>query len=283
MSCDEYVLQNSTRDIREYYSRSLLGFATNQRNIGAGMIAFGESDTRKRVKHIMKFKECGKWIGMIAVGLIIATGVVCLTDAKETGIDTTVIASQKGINDFLESYFTDLLNTIKADSEKDYTSQDFSSVKGYIVDKQLVNTRHIYKKLSGGIQSVTLDELILEDLSSTGDKMEAMVHVKYSFICPEDEEECSVGQLYQVSLSKTEDGYCVLDLDNDDIEIIMAKEEILGNSDLRNEVVSESNSVSAYNLSDTDSELDYLVADAYFAKLEENTDSLLQNDVSRGE
>lgn len=109
MSCDEYVLQNSTRDIREKYSRSLLGFATNQRNIGAGLIAFGESDTRKRVKHIMKFKECGKWIGMIAVGLIIATGLVCLTDAKEAGIDTTVIASQKGIiiswKDILQIYW----------------------------------------------------------------------------------------------------------------------------------------------------------------------------------
>ncbi|MDE6568953.1 MAG: M56 family metallopeptidase [Lachnospiraceae bacterium] len=87
MSCDEYVLQESMRDIREDYSRSLLAFATNQRNAGMGLIAFGESDARKRVQHIMKFKKCGKWIGMAAIGLVIAAGVVCLTDAKESGIN----------------------------------------------------------------------------------------------------------------------------------------------------------------------------------------------------
>lgn len=96
MSCDEYVLQKSTGDIRENYSRSLLAFATNQRNIGMGLISFGESDTRKRVKHIMKFKECGKWISMAAVGLIIAAGVVCLTDAKEI-VSTKPVRNPQGI------------------------------------------------------------------------------------------------------------------------------------------------------------------------------------------
>lgn len=175
------------------------------------------------------------------------------------------------------------MDTIKADSEKDYTSQDFSSVKGYIAAKMLVNTRQVYKKLLGGIQEVRINEVILEDISSTGETMEAMVYVKYSFTYQEEQEECSVGTIYQVILSKNEKGYCVLDLDNDAIEIIMAKEIILGNSDLRNEVVSESNSASIHDLSDTDSELDYLVADAYFAQLEEDTESLLQNDVSQGE
>lgn len=89
MSCDEYVLQKSNSDIREAYSRSLLAFATNQRNAGMGLIAFGESDARKRVQHIMKYKKCGKWIGIAAVGLVIAAGVVCLTDAKESEVDNT--------------------------------------------------------------------------------------------------------------------------------------------------------------------------------------------------
>lgn len=84
MSCDEYVLQKSSQDIRENYSRSLLGFAMNQRNMGFGLQAFGESDTRKRVKNIMKHKKCGKWIGIIAVCLIMIVGVACLTDAEKT-------------------------------------------------------------------------------------------------------------------------------------------------------------------------------------------------------
>lgn len=80
MSCDEYVLQKSPEDIRVAYSESLLGFAMNKRNLGVGFLAFGESDTRKRVKHIMKFKGYGKWIGIVAVILLIVVGMSCLTD-----------------------------------------------------------------------------------------------------------------------------------------------------------------------------------------------------------
>ena len=41
--------------------------------------------------------------------------------------------------------------------------------------------------------------------------------------------------------------------------------------------------MNTYSLSDTDSEMDYSVADAYFAKAEQNTESLLQNDISYAE
>jgi len=94
MSCDEYVLQKSAHDIREDYSRSLLGFAVNQRNMGAGLIAFGESDARRRVKHIMKFKKCGKWIGMIAIGVVLVVGVACLTDARGGDADSADPAAE---------------------------------------------------------------------------------------------------------------------------------------------------------------------------------------------
>lgn len=82
MSCDEYVLRRSSKDIRADYSRSLLGFAVNQRNMGIGMTSFGESDARRRVKHIMALKNYKKWIGGAAVVLIVAVGVICLTNAK---------------------------------------------------------------------------------------------------------------------------------------------------------------------------------------------------------
>jgi hypothetical protein len=210
---------------------------------------------------------------------------VCYDSPSIANAETNVAdgSEQEEICTFLKSYFSDLFDTVKADSEKDYTGEDFSSVKGYIVAKQLVNKRQVYKKLLGGIEKVRLNEVILEDVSSIGDAMEAMAYVKYSFTYSSEDEECSVGSLYRVTLSKTDGSYCVLDLDNDDIETKMAKEVILGNSDLRNEIESDSNSVNTYSLSDTDSELDYSVADAYFAEAEQNTESLLQNDISYAE
>lgn len=80
MSCDEYVLKKSPEDIRVAYSESLLGFATNKRNLGLGFLAFGESDAKKRIKNVMKYKGYGKWIGIVAVILLIVVGVSCLTD-----------------------------------------------------------------------------------------------------------------------------------------------------------------------------------------------------------
>lgn len=83
MSCDEYVLQNSTSDIRKAYSRSLLSFATRKQNLNAGLLAFGESNTRKRVKNIMKFTTQKKWIGVAATLIIVLAGVACLTNATK--------------------------------------------------------------------------------------------------------------------------------------------------------------------------------------------------------
>lgn len=81
MSCDEYVLETTKTDIRVDYSTSLLGFATNKRTLSAGLLSFGETDTRRRVKNIMKFKKHQKWIVIIAVIIIFAAGVICLTNA----------------------------------------------------------------------------------------------------------------------------------------------------------------------------------------------------------
>lgn len=84
MSCDEYVLQKSPEDIRVAYSESLLGFAMNKRNLGAGFLAFGESDTKRRVRHVMKFQGYGKWIGILAVILLIIVAISCLTNTNRT-------------------------------------------------------------------------------------------------------------------------------------------------------------------------------------------------------
>lgn len=81
MSCDEYVLKHSANDIRADYSTLLLDFATKTQAFSAGLLAFGESDTRRRVKNIMKFTIRKKWVGIVAAVVIIITGISCLTNA----------------------------------------------------------------------------------------------------------------------------------------------------------------------------------------------------------
>ena len=83
MSCDEYVLQEMGAGICKDYSMSLLGFATNKRGKTARLLSFGETDTRKRVVNVLNFKKHGKWIGLFAIILIMASGAVCLTNAYD--------------------------------------------------------------------------------------------------------------------------------------------------------------------------------------------------------
>lgn len=58
-----------------------MAFAMNQRQFSMSLLAFGETNTRKRVKNIMRFRKKGKWMGLLAVLLVAIVGVVCLTNA----------------------------------------------------------------------------------------------------------------------------------------------------------------------------------------------------------
>lgn len=81
MSCDEYVMSKSGKDIRAVYGRALLGFAMNKRILAAGSLCFGESGVRRRVKNIMTYRKNKKWMGAVAVVVFLLAGCSCLTDA----------------------------------------------------------------------------------------------------------------------------------------------------------------------------------------------------------
>lgn len=98
MSCDEYVLKHSANDIRADYSTLLLDFATKTQAFSAGLLAFGESDTRRRVKNIMKFTTRKKWVGIVAAVVIIITGISCLTNAvNNTETQSNIIAGTSAV------------------------------------------------------------------------------------------------------------------------------------------------------------------------------------------
>ena len=100
MSCDEYVLGSMGKDIRTEYSQSLLGFALNRRHLSAGLLAFGETDTRKRIRHVLHFRKKGKWMGIIACIVLLVSSVVCLTNGKIRGSEENgrTVVSSAGIS-----------------------------------------------------------------------------------------------------------------------------------------------------------------------------------------
>jgi len=72
MSCDESVMKQMDTDIRKEYSASLLSLAAGRR-IAAGIpLAFGEGDTKSRIKNVLNYKEPAFWIIIVALVAVLA-------------------------------------------------------------------------------------------------------------------------------------------------------------------------------------------------------------------
>lgn len=82
MSCDEAVLKRMDGDIRAEYSASLLRFASGRRIVAGTPLAFGEGDTKARVKNVMKYKKPAFWVILAAV-VVCAAAAVCLLTAPK--------------------------------------------------------------------------------------------------------------------------------------------------------------------------------------------------------
>ena len=96
-ACDERVLTFSSMDIRGDYARSLLTVAIRQQRlpISSGLVAFGESNVKTRVKAIMKYHRTTSVVVAAAVVLVIAVGCTLLSNAvPQQAEDTNISGSQ---------------------------------------------------------------------------------------------------------------------------------------------------------------------------------------------
>ena len=75
MSCDESVMKSMNTDIRQKYSASLLSFATGKRIMTGTPLAFGESDTKSRIKNVMHYKKPTLWVAVAAAVLVGVVGI----------------------------------------------------------------------------------------------------------------------------------------------------------------------------------------------------------------
>lgn len=73
MSCDEIVMKHLDTDIRCEYSASLLSLATGRKIVAGIPLAFGEGDTKSRVKNVLKYKK--PTFGVVIAAAIVVVGV----------------------------------------------------------------------------------------------------------------------------------------------------------------------------------------------------------------
>lgn len=67
MSCDEAVIKKMGEGIRTDYSASLLSFSTGQRMLFGTPLAFGEGDTKGRIKNLARWKRPAVWVTIVVV------------------------------------------------------------------------------------------------------------------------------------------------------------------------------------------------------------------------
>ncbi|MBQ2733326.1 MAG: hypothetical protein IJF74_04135 [Clostridia bacterium] len=106
MSCDEAVLKQVDTDIRADYSSTLLHFSTGKKVIIGTPLAFGEGDTKERIKNIMKYRK--PTFKIIALALVMCIGfTACLSanpqigkdqsDLSEIAIKTIDLSAETGV------------------------------------------------------------------------------------------------------------------------------------------------------------------------------------------
>ena len=77
LSCDEAVLRKTGFGSKEDYSGWLLYYSSTGRTVGLAPTAFGETDTERRVKNIMRFKKKGLLAALFGVITVAAVLIVC--------------------------------------------------------------------------------------------------------------------------------------------------------------------------------------------------------------
>ena len=82
LSCDERALKGCPEGYKKVYANALLNISMKQNGISLnGVLGFGESDIKGRIKGVLRMKKPKLWATVIAVVVVIAVSVCLLTNA----------------------------------------------------------------------------------------------------------------------------------------------------------------------------------------------------------
>lgn len=103
LSCDEKVIKELGNEIKKDYSNSLLSLSLGKKIISGSPLAFGENNTKGRIKNILNYKKPKSWVTLIAIVLVIIVAVGLLSNPLKSEdlnkIDKTkVVAVRKQIS-----------------------------------------------------------------------------------------------------------------------------------------------------------------------------------------
>jgi len=100
MSCDEAVIKQLGNDVKKEYSSSLLTLATGRRIIGGTPLAFGEGDTKGRIKNVLNYKKPAFWVIVVSVAAVLCLSTALMTNPKDkeigfSGVNAVILEIDK--------------------------------------------------------------------------------------------------------------------------------------------------------------------------------------------
>ena len=82
MSCDKAVIKRLGEEARADYSQALLRSVTHKRILGGMPLAFGEGDTRGRVKNMALWKKPKVWVSVLCAAVCLGILAVCALNPR---------------------------------------------------------------------------------------------------------------------------------------------------------------------------------------------------------
>jgi len=82
LSCDERVVKEMGNNIKKEYSSSLLSMSTGRKIVGGSPLAFGENNTKGRIKNVLDYKKPTLWVLIVAAIVIIIVIAGLITNPK---------------------------------------------------------------------------------------------------------------------------------------------------------------------------------------------------------
>nr|WP_314464242.1 M56 family metallopeptidase [uncultured Clostridium sp.] len=100
MCCDEAVIKRLGNDVKKDYSASLLTLTTGRRIVGGIPLAFGEGDTKGRVKNVLNYKKPTFWVVLAAIITVVFVVIGLTTSPKKVpngfaGVNATILEIDK--------------------------------------------------------------------------------------------------------------------------------------------------------------------------------------------
>lgn len=151
LSCDESVIKEMGYEIKKDYSASLLSLSIGRKIIGGSPIAFGENNTKGRIKNVLNYRKPKTWIIGLALILTIILSLGLLSNQPEKM--ETVIEDELD-DKWSYKYRMEIDGNLITDEHIEINKKDFKIVFAEDLNEKLSDSRLLDDKemLSGDRQ-----------------------------------------------------------------------------------------------------------------------------------